>query len=364
MFNETKNRALGEMDRLLEGEGADSNAATWTDWTHYHSSLPKRALSLCMELEADRMQNLVIKKAQVESEREVVMSERRDCVDDDVEGSVSEELYKRALPKSHPYAWPTIGWMRDIRGYERRDCDRFYRTYYAPNNAHLVAVGDFDERAFLEKVVALYGKMKRARIPAKKRYVERRQRKEKRATLTRHTETKKIAIGYRGPAFATPRWQALRIAEEILVGRSAARLRHRMVSEDESARVVRGGLAPWSRPALFEFWIDQRDNRESESLLRVVDEELARFASKGPSEAELARAKSRVELDLLCGMETANGKAEQIGFYETVCGDAAEIFTRLAAYRDVSADEVTRAAQETFVASQRTVLFVSPRERR
>ena len=224
MFNETTNRALGEMDRLLEGEGADSNAATWTDWTHYHSSLPKRALPLCMELEADRMQNLVIKDAQVESEREVVMSERRDCVDDDVEGSVSEELYRRALSKDHPYAWPTIGWMRDIKRYERRDCDRFYRTFYAPNNAHLIAVGDFNEKTFLKRAVELYGGMKRARIPAQKTVKKTRQRKEKRATLKRATETKKISIGYRGPAFASPEWMALRVAEEILIGRSAARL--------------------------------------------------------------------------------------------------------------------------------------------
>jgi zinc protease len=110
MFNETKNLAAGEFDRTLEENGAESNAATWLDWTMYHESLPAPKLPLAIRLEADRMANLVLREKQVSSEKEVVANERRYRVDDDVEGTASELLYKTAFTR-HPYQWPTIGWI-------------------------------------------------------------------------------------------------------------------------------------------------------------------------------------------------------------------------------------------------------------
>src|SRR5512139_2835914 len=144
MFNETENLPAGEFDRKLEEAGAESNAATWLDWTHYNIAVPKEQLGLVVSLEAERMSHLVLRDPQVSSEKEVVANERRYRVDDDVEGTADEALYEHAFTR-HPYRWPTIGWMEDIQGFTTEDCRRFYRTYYAPNNATLILVGDFDE---------------------------------------------------------------------------------------------------------------------------------------------------------------------------------------------------------------------------
>src|SRR3954466_4873821 len=141
MFGETEDVAHGAFDRMLEEAGAETNAATFLDWTCYHANLPKDALALAMKLEAGRIAKLVLRDPQVSSEKEVVANERRQRGDDDVDGSVSELLYKEAF-KKHGYGWPTIGWMEDIQGFTTEDCTAFYKTYYAPNNAVLVVVGD------------------------------------------------------------------------------------------------------------------------------------------------------------------------------------------------------------------------------
>src|ERR1700722_5751271 len=158
MFNETATLKAGEFDRMLEENGAESNAATWVDWTYYYESLPADRFALAVKLESERMSRLVLRDPQVASEKEVVANERRFRVDDDVEGAASELLYKTAFTK-HPYHWPTIGWMPDILGFTPEDCERFYRTYYAPNNAFLVVVGDVRELDVLREVRDAYGKI-------------------------------------------------------------------------------------------------------------------------------------------------------------------------------------------------------------
>ena len=140
MFNETENLKAGTFDRKLEENGAETNAATWVDWTYYYESLPADRVKLAVKLEAERMARLVLREPQVASEKEVVANERRYRVDDDVEGAANELLYKTAFAE-HPYGWPTIGWMEDIQGFTPEDCVAFYRTYYAPNNATVVVVG-------------------------------------------------------------------------------------------------------------------------------------------------------------------------------------------------------------------------------
>src|SRR5262249_41211458 len=141
---------------LLEEAGAESNAGTYLDWTYFHANLPKEALSLVVRLEAERMTKLILRDPQVASEKEVVANERRQRVDDDVAGAVSELLYSDAF-KEHAYRWPTIGWMEDIQGFTTDDCTTFYRTYYAPNNAAMVVVGDVDVKELLQMLQQQYG---------------------------------------------------------------------------------------------------------------------------------------------------------------------------------------------------------------
>jgi len=363
MFGATSNAAPGVFDRRIEGAGGETNASTWTDWTQYHSELPATELPVIVPLEADRMHNLVLREPQLRSEKDVVMNERRFRVDDDIEGEAQERLYALAFER-HPYHHPTIGWMKDIKGFTTADCHRFYRTYYAPNNATLVIVGGVDEASTLELVQKHYGQLRSAKIDPPAAVVERSQTRERKLVLRRTTPTQKVALGYRAPAFGDPDYAVLSLINELLfVGRSA-RLFQRLVRGEQLASEVQAGIAPFVDPGLYDVWIAMRPGHRVGRALRVLDEELERVKQERVSARDLERVKNRAELSFLMALESASGKAEQIGFYDTVLGDAGQIFPRLQQFRAVTADDVLRVARRVFDRRQRTRVEVLPVSRK
>jgi zinc protease len=347
----------------MEAAGAETNAATWVDWTFYHANLPATELKTVMTLEADRMHNLVLKQKQVSSEKEVVANERRYRVDDDVEGTASEQLYAHAF-KRHAYHWPTIGWMRDIEGFNTRDCERFYKTYYAPNNAIVALAGDLDERKTLAMIQHHYGDFRSAKLPKRVSVPEPPQKRERRVTLKRPTSSEKLLIGYRAPAFIERDHAVLTLANEILFGGRSSRLFRALVRKQEIAADVHGSLAPSHDPGLYEIWVSMRAGCDHQRALKTIDAALARMCTTRVTAVELEKAKNRLELGFLQGMETAGGKAEQLGFYETVLNDAGFVFQRLDQYRSVTADDIREAARRFFVTTARTVVAVIPKTER
>jgi len=354
MFNETRNHPPGEFDRLMEGAGAEANAATWTDWTYYYENAPRDALPLLIELEGDRMANLVLRVPQVSSEKEVVANERKLRVDDDVEGKALELLYDNAF-RRHPYRWPTIGWMDDIRGFTVQDCREFYRTHYAPSNATIVIAGDFDESKALSLVQKHYGGLpgtRRAERPKPSK--EPPQRAERVFRLDAPTPTEKLLLGYRAPSFSNPDTAALVVANEVLFGGQSSRLHRLFCLDKEIALSVRGSISPFVDPGLFEMWIFLREGKKKADALALLDREITRLGSEGPRVVELEKAINQLELSFLHSMETAGGKAEQIGFYETVANDGAAVFERLASFREVTANDLKRAVRKYLRPSRRT----------
>jgi zinc protease len=359
MFNQTKHHPPGELDRMFEEAGAEVNAATWVDWTHYYENLPSGSIDLAIELESDRMASLVLRDPQVRSEKEVVANERSLRVEDDVEGAANEQLYKAAFRK-HPYGWPTIGWMEDIRGFTTEDCRAFYRTYYAPNNATIVVVGDFDEKDVLAKIARAYGGLRSARIPELPRIVEPPQRAERRVRLHRETPTEKVLVGYRGAALADADYAVLTIANEILFGGRSGRMYRRLVEKDALCTDVQGSLAPFADPGLWEMWLEMRPGKKLGRGLAVLDEELAKIRDEPVSLRELDKAKNRLELSQLESLETANGKADQIGFYETVLGDGTLGFRMLERCRAVQKAHLSETLERVLQKRARTIVEVLP----
>jgi zinc protease len=316
---------------------------------------------LVLDLESDRMQNLVLRAEAVASEKEVVINERRYRVDDDVAGKANEVLYAEAF-RRHPYGWPTIGWMRDIESYSVRDCRDFYRTYYAPNNAILVIAGDFDEREALGLVQERYGRMKSARLPAERARKEPAQRAERRVRLPQPTDTEKLEIGWRAPPWRDEDYALLTILNEVLTGGRSSRLYQALVADGELATSVYASPAPFEHPGLFELSADARPGVTAAQLLEVVDGEIGRIAARGITRAELDKAKNRLELGFLSSMETVAGKAEQIGFTATVADDAGAIFDRLEVFRRAKRDDVRDVARRYLADRRRTVVVVVPSE--
>src|SRR6185295_3291155 len=164
MFKGTPTHGKGEFSRLVEQNGGQDNAFTSQDVTSYYVDIAADKVDLALALEADRMRNLRREPKEIDSERQVVMEERRTRTEDDPDGLVSEEMMSLAF-KAHPYRWPVIGWMEDIRRIGRAELRAFYDTYYRPNNAILVAVAAVAAPALLDRVRRLFGGIARGPEP-------------------------------------------------------------------------------------------------------------------------------------------------------------------------------------------------------
>jgi zinc protease len=351
MFNETENLPKGEFDRRLEAVGAESNASTWVDYTQYNIAAPSRELPLLIQIEADRMQNLVLREPQVESEKEVVANERRYRVDDDVEGAMSETLWANAF-HTHPYHWPTIGWMEDILAFTTDDCAQFYRTYYAPNNATLVLVGDFSHQDALTQISKAYGAIAPSDRVKPTYPTEGLQTEARQVVLTKPTATEKVSIGYRAPALSERDHLVGQVLSEVLSGGRASRLYRKLIRELELASEVRVFVTPFADPGLFEVYASAREGVTAEQLIEVLTSELELLRQEGVTQA--------FELGLLHGLETADGKANTIGFYDCLLQQPGAAFDRMQECSKVTPADVQRVARTYLNPQQSTSVIVRP----
>jgi zinc protease len=274
---------------------------------------------------------------------------------------VNELLWKLAFDV-HPYHHPTIGWMEDILAFTTGDCRAFYKTFYSPNNATVVVVGDFSSAKVLSLVQKDYGAIAPQKIPVEKLTPEPKQKREKRMVIEKPTPTGKVAIGYRGPALGEADHVALSVLSEALFGGRSARLYRDLVTERELAIDVSGSVSSFAHPGLYEVYGTAREGVTAEQLLRAIDDGLAEVKTRPVTEDERERAIARMELSFVQSLETVGGRAEQIGFYDSVLGDPAGAMSRLEAMRKATTADLARVAAQYLDDKQRTVIVVNPSE--
>ena len=361
MFGQTESLPPGEFDRLVERTGGESNAATWVDWTYYKLSLPARDLALGVRLEAERMQHLVLEPTPVEAERDVVTNERRERVEDDVDGWLDEQLMAHAFTV-HPYRWPTIGWMEDIRALALPEIRAFYRTWYAPNNATIVCVGDFDDAELRELIAKHYGHIPAAQLPGVPELTEPVQTKERVIRAPKPIATDRLLVGYKAPGQDHPDWAALEIVSTLLAGCPSARLYRRLVIDQEAASSVDAQLTPFRDPSLLRLAVTTARGHRADEILAAIDREIAGLVEQPPPAAEVEKAKALAETDFWSGLADVDGKAEALGHYETALGD----FRRLSAIAErltaVTAADVARAVRTYLVPAHRTIVIAEPED--
>jgi zinc protease len=362
MFGATSNHPSGEFDRELERMGAETNAATWLDWTYYHETFPPEALDLVLDFESDRMSNLVLTEEVVAREKSVVANERRYRVEDRVDGFLDELLYSTAF-SVHTYGHPTIGWMEDIEGFTLEDCLGFYGTYYSPGNAIIVIVGDLDGEAIVGRIAGRLGSLAPHEVPALEAGCEPPQGVERRVAVSREMPAAKLLVGYHIPGIGDATNAAIVVLNTILCGGESGRLVRRLIHDEEVAADFSGWAGVFADPCLLEFQVDLRAGREPEEALAIIDEELAGVVEGGVEESEIATARNRNKLAFYMGLGTASGKANQLGFFETVIGDCGALVTRLRDIDGVGRSGVLEAARATFDPHNRTVILATPETR-
>jgi zinc protease len=359
MFNQTETLPPGEFDRVVERTGGESNAATWVDWTYYRLSVPARDLELAVRLESERMTRLVLDEGPVESERDVVTNERRERVEDDVDGWLDEQLMALAF-EVHPYKWPTIGWMPDIRALPLEDIRAFYRTWYAPNNANLVVVGDVDETKLLELVARAYGDIPPATLPPPDAAVEPVQRAERRVVAAKPIATDRLLLGWKAPGQGDPDWAVLDLVSTLLAGSPSTALHRRLVIQKEITSSIDTQVTPFRDPSLLRVAATCARGHRADEAIAEIDDVIAAMAEQPPSAAELAKAKNLVETDFWTGLVDADGKAEALGHHETALGDFRTLTTLADRLAAVTAEDVTRVVRAYLRKDRRSIVVAEP----
>jgi zinc protease len=221
-------------------------------------------------------------------------------------------------------------------------------------------VGDIKLPRLLLRLSQAYGCQPPATLPVEDVKPEPPQTSERRVEVAKPTAADKLIVGYHSPALGDFDHPALSLLSEILFGGRASRLHHRLVQDLELASEVRAFVGPFRDPSLFDLYVSAREGHPAEELLKVIDEELDRVREQAVSPEEIERACARLELSFLAGLETVEGKASTIGFYETVLRQPGLAFERLEQARHIGPGDLLRVARRYLVPRARTVIVVRP----
>ncbi len=359
MFNGAKKYGPKEFDRVLESNGGRSNAYTSNDMTVYYDDFSSDALETVLDLESDRMRSLRISDATLESERQVVMEERRVRVDNEITGLLDEEL-GTLVYKAHPYRWPVIGWMADIQNISRRDCEEYFRTYYAPNNAVLYLAGDFDPKKTLALVRNYYGNIPKGPRPAPVLNAEPPQKGERRAAVRHPAQSPSLMIGYHGPRASEHDTLVLDVIQYALNKGEGSRLVKGLIYEQQLAVSV---AVDWSwrvDPGMFLFYLELKPDSEPRKVEDALYAELERVAREGLTERELQKAKNNLRADQLRELGTNSGRAHALGHYEALLGSWRELLAMPSRYASITNEQVRAAAARYFAPEKRSVVTLLP----
>lgn len=361
MFNGAKKYGPKEFDAVLEANGGYSNAFTSTDFTAYYEDFPSDKIEVIMDLESDRMANLAFDKTILDSEREVVKEERRLSVDNYLPGRMEEELFASAYV-AHPYHWPVIGWMSDLNHITRDDCINYFKTYYAPNNAVVVIVGDIDTKKTIKLMKKYFEDIPAGPEPRSLISTEPKQEGEIRSQVVRPAQNEQFMAGYHVPDMFSLDAFALDVAQMILSEGESSRLYRKLVYEEQVALSVSADFSWKIDPALYYFYVEMKPGLEASVGEELLYDELEAMKSEPVSDTELQKAKNILEADFLRSLKTNNGRAEKIGYMESAYGDYKAMFTVLEKYRAVTAEDITRVMNDYFGEDNRTVVTLIPEE--
>ncbi|MGZ3459046.1 MAG: M16 family metallopeptidase [Archangium sp.] len=361
MFNGAKKYGPKQFDRELESNGGRSNAYTSTDMTVYYEDFASDALEKVLDLESDRMRSLRINDDALASERQVVMEERRVRVDNDITGIMDEEL-GTLVWKAHAYRWPVIGWMKDIENITRQDCEQYFRTYYAPNNAVLYICGDIDPKQTLALVKRYYGDIPKGPRPEPVLNAEPAQKGERRAEVRHPAQSPALMSAWRGPEARHEDTPVLDIIQYALTKGEGSRLVKKLVYDTQLAVSVAVDWGWRVDPGLFLVYLELKPDSEPRKVEEALYAELARVVTEGLTERELQKAKNNLRADHLRELATNSGRGHAMGHYEALLGSWRDGLTLPSVYAAITHEQVKAVAAKVFKPEHRSVVTLIPAE--
>jgi zinc protease len=360
MFKGTPTHGRGEFARLVEQNGGQDNAFTSQDVTSYYVNVVADKIDLVLELEADRMQHLLLDAKEIDSERQVVIEERRTRTEDDPNGFLAEEVGALSF-RAHSYGQPIIGWMEDLKRITPEAMRAFYKTYYVPNNAVVVAVGDFRAPELLEKIKRKFGVIPRGNDPPPVVAEEPVQNGERRLTVLKEAQLPIVYLAYHVPNHTSPDAPALEVLSTILSSGRASRLYRSLIYERQLA-LDAGGDYSWFSfdPNLFWFWATAMPGQTPETLEKELLAQMAKLEKEPVSDVELQRVRNQIEAAFVFQEDSVHRRASLLARFELI-GGYAEKDRYLQRIRAVTAADVQRVARTYFLPHRKNVGVLLPR---
>jgi len=360
LFKGTPKYGRGQFARLVEQNGGQDNAFTSQDVTSYYVNIAADKLDLVVDLESDRMVNALLDPKEIASEREVVIEERRTRTEDDPNGFLGEEVGALAF-RAHPYGQPIIGWMEDIKRITPEEIRAFYKTYYQPNNAIVVAVGAFEAPALMEKIKTQFGRIPRAPAPPAVTAAEPVQNGARRLLLQKEAQLPIVYLAYPVPNQTSPDAPALEILSTILSSGRSSRL-YRSLIYDRQLALDAGGDYSWFSfdPNLFWFWATAMPGQTTETLEKELLAEMDKLGKEPVSDLELQRARNQIEAAFVFQDDSVHRRASMLARFETIGGHGLKD-KYLERIRAVTAADVQRVARAYFIEQHKNVGVLLPR---
>jgi zinc protease len=361
MFKGSAHVAAEEHSRIIESVGGFDNAETGDDVTQFFETFPSNYLERVLWLEADRMGSLNVSEENFKSEREVVKEERRVRVENQPYGYLQEDLRAAAFTV-HGYHHTPIGSMEDLDKATIQDVRDFFNTYYKPNNATLVIVGDFDSAQALAWAKKYFDGIPRSAKPIPRLNNPEPPQSAENVVKKSYSNTPlpAVVIGYKIPARYAPDAYPLDLASNILAGGESSRLYQTLVYKEQIAVQAAGFGAFSEDPNLFWAYAIMNQGHTAEegekALVGVLDE-----LKTAPVEVkELEKAKNQEISGFVLGRDTDQEKAEALASAAVIGKNPALANTELDHYLTISLADIQRVAKNYFELQHATVLIVTP----
>ncbi len=361
MFTGSGNVPYGLHDKLTEGVGGSNNGTTSNDRTTYYETQPSNYLETALWLESDRMGFLLdaLDLAKLNAQRDIVKNERRQGMDNQPYGRVPEILSRATYPATHPYSWSVIGSMEDLSAASEEDVKSFFRTYYAPNNAIMAIVGDFDPAEAKSLVAKYFGDFPRGKPIDRPKVEPVRLSAETRLVFEDRVQVPRLYVQWPTVGIRHDDRFALDVLGSILAGSRTARISKALVYDEQSAASASARQSTNEDVGEFILVVTPRPGHTLTNLEAAADAIIERLKAEGPTEEEIQKAIAGEELAFVRSLESNLGKAFRLSDAAGYHGDPGAFQEEYRKSLAVTAADVKRVAN-TYLGPGRVVLSVVP----
>ena len=361
MFTGSGHVPYGVHDRLTEGVGGMTSGSTSNDITRYFETVPSNYLETMLWIESDRMGFLLdsLDVAKLNAQRDIVKNERRQRIDNQPYGRVFEIFAKAMYPPSHPHSWAPIGSMEDLSAASEEDVKRFFRLYYAPNNAYLTIVGDFDPAQAKAWVTKYFGDIPRGAPVTRPTVRPVTLSAPQRLVVEDRVQVPRLYVEWPTVGEKNDDHFALSVLGAILSGPRTARLTKALVFDEQAAASVSAGPHTMEDVGEFILLITPRPGHSLTDLEIAADAVIERLKREGPTAEEVEKATAGEELSFVLELESNLGKAFQLARGAAIHGNPGYFRTAYEKALKVTAADVHRVANK-YLTAGRIVLSVVP----